>query len=511
MAVDTKSKLSQADIEQARQTAEEDNRAADIEQLEKSYREPAYSPPHEEPTPQENSEPGYGWQQDQEEKDEQKQSWKERYKDYKDKYEKIKKAKKEISKTAKKTEKQAIKQGEKQVIKQAGKEAAKAGTKTAARVGAQTAARGAAAATGPETAGVTVVAEKLIEEDIKRYSQRLKDFKHLEKLQLEKIAQEHLKNKLKKKKKYLFLIAIIIIGFFALMMLVATLFEQMMTERYAKYLVSQLTTKEAILLQLVKEGPTTAAAGSLLRYTINAAYNGAAEDIIVTDKIPIGTTFFIATQPYAYDPITRTVTWHTKETNPSNPSTATLILSLTANVNNNYIINIARGTAIAAAGTANNNNCGGKYTSDLAKNWLFPLNFGDPACDFNKQDLRDLLHKLDPVNEAWWYTHVIPCESGYNPNIWRDPNIITHTPDAGGAWGLFQIGSSTIMEPESLYSNHSNRRNVTKADVVQQPGLAAGIWGHGKEYDRGDVDWRLQVEYAVNLLKSRGRSYWACR
>jgi hypothetical protein len=138
----------------------------------------------------------------------------------------------------------------------------------------------------------------------------------------------------------------------------------------------------------------------------------------------------------------------------------------------------------------NAENCGGNY--DLSN----PINknFGDPACDFNKDDLLALLRQVDPANaDAWFYT-VIPCESAYNPNTWFlcpagvtwSPNSDVCTPDPAGAWGLYQTGSSS-----------------------NGPGTPGN--GRNGPSDRGDVPWRQQTSNAANLLKSNGWGYWACR
>lgn len=164
---------------------------------------------------------------------------------------------------------------------------------------------------------------------------------------------------------------------------------------------------------------------------------------------------------------------------------------------------------------ANADNCNNKY--NLSKNWMLPKNFGDPKCDFDKQKLKDTITQLDPGKVNFWMK-VVSCESGYNPNSWLDPNARVgsglNTPDAGGAWGLFQDASSAIITPNSLYTNRRGGNRVGPQNITQQPGLGAGTWGHGGEYDRGDINWQIQAQYAVNLCKRKGDrgciAYWAC-
>ncbi len=169
--------------------------------------------------------------------------------------------------------------------------------------------------------------------------------------------------------------------------------------------------------------------------------------------------------------------------------------------------------------------CGGKWKSSIARNWMLPKNFGDPQCDYDPQKLEALLKEQDPAHAEWWFTKVIPCESGgsRNPLAWNNPNELNkegkQTPDAGGAWGLYQMGSSAIAKSESpsLYCTKPNpcrRLDLTTNDFTQLAGV--GGWGHGGVNDRSDVDWRTQTQYAINKLNSplsRGKSgtdYWAC-
>ncbi|HWY78940.1 MAG TPA: hypothetical protein VNW29_01140 [Candidatus Sulfotelmatobacter sp.] len=122
--------------------------------------------------------------------------------------------------------------------------------------------------------------------------------------------------------------------------------------------------------------------------------------------------------------------------------------------------------------TANTSTCSGKYKLTNPRK----MNFGDPSCNFTKNDLYTLLKQQDPANASRWFNTVVPCESGYNPNAYASP--ATGTPDKGGAWGLFQMGQ-----------------------------------GKNGKYDHGDVDWHLQssnsVTYNKSVINGNWR-YWAC-
>lgn len=292
-------------------------------------------------------------------------------------------------------------------------------------------------------------------------------------------------------------------------------------------IISGNSGNSEIALTIIKTGPDKAANGQELSYGISISYPGTAQDIIVTDRIPDGTTYVSSSPTATFDARTKTVSWSIKSVlgqsaapTISNPNT-NLSLTLKATKDNANIINIAQGTVVGAQISGggsllpNTDTCGGIYELALIKNRFLPQNFGDPACELTGFDAKDKIYtelkRQDPVNADWWYKKVIPCESGYRPNTWRDPDSLPHTPNAGGAWGMFQVGSSAIVQPESLYKNYKTRRNVTTADLAQAPGLAPDIWGHGGFFDRGDVDWKKQIEYAVQLLQKRGRSYWACK
>lgn len=117
----------------------------------------------------------------------------------------------------------------------------------------------------------------------------------------------------------------------------------------------------------------------------------------------------------------------------------------------------------------NTTTCGGKYSL----NNPMGKNFGDPDCNFTKDDLYSLLKQYDPENADYWFSVVVPCESSYNPNALQDPSVAV---DPAGAWGLYQMGR-----------------------------------GKNGEYDHGDVAWPQQTFNATTYRRNAGKwTYWAC-
>lgn len=129
--------------------------------------------------------------------------------------------------------------------------------------------------------------------------------------------------------------------------------------------------------------------------------------------------------------------------------------------------------------------CEGRYrfTSPLGKN------FGDPQCSFTKDALLTQLKKEDPANADIWFNKIIPCESGYNANAYAG-HAQVGTPDAAGAWGLYQMGSA------------------------KPPGSAPPAPGKNGVNDRGDVPWTIQTTNATTYgkkLSNLGRYWWCAR
>lgn len=140
------------------------------------------------------------------------------------------------------------------------------------------------------------------------------------------------------------------------------------------------------------------------------------------------------------------------------------------------------------------NTCSGKYSLDNPAG----KNYGDPACDYDKNKLYTMLKQQDPQNADFWFNQVVPCESGYDPNdYFRCSAALGCTPDPNGAWGLFQMGSGA----------NGPFTNLSKGSVNN----------FDRPEDRGDVNWQLQVQNAVNYNKKYLApigvglgDYWAC-
>lgn len=160
-----------------------------------------------------------------------------------------------------------------------------------------------------------------------------------------------------------------------------------------------------------------------------------------------------------YNPTNDTVTWDAKnlKLNLTAPVSLTFTITVTKTTNTDATPIVVNGTPEGGAGggvPANTNTCGGKYTADISKNWLLKKNFGDPQCDMpDNNTFATYLKQQDPTNGAKWFV-VVQCESGYDPNAWNDPNSVNSlgqkTPDAAGAWGLFQDGSSAFYDPSKF-------------------------------------------------------------
>lgn len=177
-------------------------------------------------------------------------------------------------------------------------------------------------------------------------------------------------------------------------------------------------------------------------------------------------------------------------TNPV--TTITRSFTVTVKPINNVIVeNQAYAQELSGTGSipgentpANANTCNGHYTLNNPYNADGTgANFGDPNCTLTTpQDLDKLyamLKQLDPVYADDWFANIIPCEApGYNPNEYYRTGEAGDTPDAAGAWGLFQMGR-----------------------------------GKNGPLDHGDVAWEQQTQNAIgynNTLLNQNFKYWAC-
>jgi hypothetical protein len=268
--------------------------------------------------------------------------------------------------------------------------------------------------------------------------------------------------------------------------------------------------------------PAQAAVGQTSVCTLHLVYPGSAENVTASVSILAGGQY-VSSAPTGTvntaDPNNQMVSWDAKLLNLplTAPIDETYTVTVKTTVDNKtipitYTANVLNGSlAGGGGGNASDNDCGGKYRALMDKNRFLKKNFGDPTCDpaLNKDAIFNYFKTKDAANADWWF-QVAKCESTYEPNLWRDPDTTPHTPDAGGAWGLLQTGSSIIATPETLYSGHKTRGSVQPSNLQQQPGMPGGTWGHGGEFDRGDVDWKTQIDNAVQLLPRRGKAYWSC-
>lgn len=244
--------------------------------------------------------------------------------------------------------------------------------------------------------------------------------------------------------------------------------------------------------------------GERIDYIIEMTYELSCQSrklgtVEVTDKIPNGTKLVTAEEDSTrkprsgfyggfgstgdtgpdgvYDSTTDTISWTFTNFPTQNPVYIYFSVIPGPGNNDSWVMNqaIVRYTTQDTSGggfPATQDNCNGSYQLNN------PIgNFGDPNCDFKKDDLYTLLKQQDPRNADFWFLKVVRCESSYNPNDYRDHNILPQTPDPAGAWGLFQMGR-----------------------------------GRNGQYDHGDVDWRLQTTNAVTYAKSVPSiaAYWAC-
>lgn len=227
-------------------------------------------------------------------------------------------------------------------------------------------------------------------------------------------------------------------------------------------------------LQISKTGPSQAKLGQILDYKITVIYPGSANELVITDPIPVGTTY-VSSSPKG-DWSNGQVTWDAKKLNLSlsNPINISVTLTVKATRDNTNIYNTATATltggSIGSGGNVphNNDTCGGKYTLNSPFQ-----NFGDPQCNFTKQQMGQEMKQLDSSNYYTWDC-MASHESGYNPDAYN-PNSTS----GFGAYGLLQ------MNPEGK--------------------------GNGS-YDNGTVNYPLQISNAINYnnkVIDHSFAYWA--
>lgn len=247
-------------------------------------------------------------------------------------------------------------------------------------------------------------------------------------------------------------------------------------------------------IEIALTGDTEANVGDTVTYTAKITYDqsklpGPIESITVYEDVPAGAEYIEATGVANYNSATKQISWSLA----SSENRSSITFKLKANQNNTFLnvmvyATMTPGSGAGPGGPPNQDNCNGFYSFTRTINGKAYTskygNFADTDCYYanNSPAVRDELHALlkaqDPANADKWFFSVIPCESGYDPNIFNphDPgNNPNNPPDPNGAWGFFQIGS------------------------------AAGT------NDNGVVNWKQQVTNATTLLKERGWGYWGCQ
>lgn len=230
-------------------------------------------------------------------------------------------------------------------------------------------------------------------------------------------------------------------------------------------------------ITLTGPSPSEQPNGVDLTYTVTISHDPSVappiETIELYDSLPAGATFLETSGSARAEGNTHF--WPLSETINQSPFT----IKIRPNVTDAYFDYTVSARLIAGSGGTNTppttDNCNGKwdFTKWPDKNPL-NANYGDPVCDFTQDDLYTLIQQTDPPNAEFWYM-CAGMESTYHPNAYAGPD--TGTPDAGGAWGLFQMGR-----------------------------------GKNGPTDHGDVEWRLQLRNAVAHSKKTTsfKDYWQC-
>ncbi len=235
------------------------------------------------------------------------------------------------------------------------------------------------------------------------------------------------------------------------------------------------------LLVVTKSGPNQVPDNnSDISYQITVRYTGTGVvNVQITDNLDQNLNVSRGSISDGGTYSNNTITWNTTLTSNNQK---TVNFAGRSKTNNVWITNSAQARIVSGGGNGNQlppvagqppsqNNCG-KYRLNN------PLgNFGDPVCNFTKDDLYRLLQQADPTNTDYWFYTVVRCESGYDPNAYLKASA-----SGLGAYGLYQ------MNP--------------------------GGKGSGS-YDAGDVIWQQQSSNAINynnfLIQSgRAWTYWAC-
>lgn len=242
-----------------------------------------------------------------------------------------------------------------------------------------------------------------------------------------------------------------------------------------KIIVEPGTAPKIPGLTLKLTGPVKVNNGEALRYTVEVIYTLTTpplSNITVYEVLPQNTTFLDASGAFTYE--NGQIIW------PMSKNDKIFTFTLTPTTPDIEIKNQVYAQLTGSSSTGGGNvppsytDCGNSsYAQHIEKN-PDKSNFGDPECNFDEAKLFEALKKEDPSNADFWYKCAL-LEASYIPVAYAPPS--TGTPDAGGAWGLYQMGR-----------------------------------GKNGPTDHGDVNWPNQITNAIghSKLTSSFKEYWQC-
>lgn len=236
-------------------------------------------------------------------------------------------------------------------------------------------------------------------------------------------------------------------------------------------------------------GPEQVDNGTNIKYELFVSYDAEkatapSSNITLVADVPFGTTLVPGgtTGTYVESPAEKNVKWELVKNLPSSENGQVLTYQFTLTLNPDDDITVEVSISLLGAGAGGGGppvvggNCDGKYNSNNSEKG----NFGDPGCDWNKNDAADKMVSLDPDNAPFWYL-VAECESSHWPNAFNPS-----AKEATGAWGMYQM--SYKKNPGPPY------------------------------YNAGQVPWTTQTEEAFNRetkvaetpLYNNPFEYWEC-
>ena len=331
-----------------------------------------------------------------------------------------------------------------------------------------------------------------------------------------------------KRKKYILLILILLGGPIAFIFLFVAIWGGS-----GAAFSNQMNNQQNNPLTIQKTGPEAVPNSNNFTYTITVNDAESYQDMIITDTLDKNTQFVNSPQWKKYSLAGNIITWKMSD-NVALPSggmyQASVPQSFTFTVKplvvNNYVFNIGAtaqvigggGSSTGAGSSAyvppSSNNCSGKYAAYIAKSIFLPKNWGDPLCNYNKNQLYTLLlqlesQQIDPVTKKpldpatakkfadIWFTTVLPGEfpggAVFNPMSNNDNDPL----DFRGSWGMFQMSATT---------------RAVNGVMTDNPPLPSPAHGKNGEFDRGDGNWQWQIQNAINYnhtVTSCSFMYWA--